>query len=347
MLSKALDILEALEMEKEPVSLEFLARQHPQIAKSTIYRVLQTFASRGYLARNETLYSRLARPKRMRFGFAGQSEKNPFAGAVVASLRSAAMTNGVELMERDNQYSNAGCVRNSKDLVANGADMIIGFQIEEQSASLVGHTISSAGIPLITVDTSIPHAVYFGVDNFKAGFEAGELLAKYARAKWKGTVDWVLGLNASDRCSLVNSRIAGSFEGVQTHFPRVSLDRYVQLNVGSERGSSAKVVGEFLQSHALTDRILITAATDTSALGTLQAVRDASREQHTAIVGQEGIPEMLVELRGRKGALIGSVSHEAQTYGPQLIQLGVAMLRGHITHPYNFVQHKAVVFGLA
>ncbi len=60
------------------------------------------------------------------------------------------------------------------------------------------------------------------------------------------------------------------------------------------------------------------------------------------IVGQDCIPEVLDEMRSGSGAMIGSVSHEAQTYGPRLIQLGLALLRGSAVPPYNFVSHKLV-----
>jgi ribose transport system substrate-binding protein len=40
--------------------------------------------------------------------------------------------------------------------------------------------------------------------------------------------------------------------------------------------------------------------------------------------------------------LIGSVSHEAGSYGPNLIHLGLALLRGQTVAPYNYVAHKMV-----
>jgi ribose transport system substrate-binding protein len=39
---------------------------------------------------------------------------------------------------------------------------------------------------------------------------------------------------------------------------------------------------------------------------------------------------------------VGSISHEPETYGPRLIQLGIAILRGYTVPPYNYVHHKAV-----
>ena len=51
---------------------------------------------------------------------------------------------------------------------------------------------------------------------------------------------------------------------------------------------------------------------------------------------------MLEELKTGKSAIIGSVSHEAQTYGPRLIQLGITLVRGNAVPPYNYVKHRVV-----
>ena len=84
------------------------------------------------------------------------------------------------------------------------------------------------------------------------------------------------------------------------------------------------------------------AATDTSALGVLDAVREAGLEENFAIVGQDCIPEVMEEMRKGTSAIIGSISHEPETYGPRLIQLGIAILRGYTVPPYNYVHHRAV-----
>jgi ribose transport system substrate-binding protein len=47
-------------------------------------------------------------------------------------------------------------------------------------------------------------------------------------------------------------------------------------------------------------------------------------------------------MRNPNSAIVGSVSHEAETYGPRLIQLGIALLRGYTVPPYNYVRHRVV-----
>jgi ribose transport system substrate-binding protein len=346
-LSKSLDILELFESENKPLTLEAVF-QRLQISKTSIYRILKTFIHRGYMAQTpDGSYRLVSRPRKMRFGFAGESAEMPFSEAVSNSLKTAAAASGVELIVRDNRYDAETALHNAKEFVTEGVDLVIEFQIEERISPLIAHTISRAGIPLIAVDIPHPNAVYFGVDNFQVGFEAGELLAQHAAHHWKGKVDWVLGLDVAEAGTFVQSRISGAFEGIRAHLPSIPPRAFVRLEGRGMRQTSAQVVAEFLQRHGREDRILIAAATDTSALGALQTTRKLGREKLVAIVGQDCIPEALDELRTKKGSFIGSVSHEAHTYGPRLIQLGISLLRGNTVPPYNYVQHKVITAGNA
>ena len=74
---------------------------------------------------------------------------------------------------------------------------------------MIGDKIAAANIPLIAIDIPHPNATYFGVDNYRVGHEAGEVLAEHALTSWKGKVDWVIGLDLPKRAHLFR---AGSRE---------------------------------------------------------------------------------------------------------------------------------------
>jgi ribose transport system substrate-binding protein len=99
---------------------------------------------------------------------------------------------------------------------------------------------------------------------------------------------------------------------------------------------------DFIRRHPKDRGILIAAATDTSALGAVRAIRELKWEKYAAIVGQDCIPEALDEMCLAGSPLIASVSHQAHTYGPRLIHLGLAILSGQRVPPYNYVEHKLV-----
>jgi ribose transport system substrate-binding protein len=124
-LSKALDILELLQAENQPMTLETIHRT-TRISKTTVYRVLKTFVHRGYLSQSsDGTYRQVTRTKKMRFGFAGQSADMPFSNEVTESLKNAALSVGVDLLVLDNKYDAATALQNAEELVRSKVDVII------------------------------------------------------------------------------------------------------------------------------------------------------------------------------------------------------------------------------
>ena len=341
-LSKALDVIELLEGNNAPVSLEEVF-QKTRISKTSVYRILKTLVHRGYVAQSQDgRYRLVSRPRRLRFGFAVQSADMPFSVAVAHSVTAAAAASGVELLVLDNRYDPDIAIQNAAEFVSRRVDLVLEFQVEEAVAPRISHIFKQADIPLVAIDVPHPNSTYFGVDNFECGFEAGSLLAQHALRKWKGKVDWVLGMGFSEAGSFVQSRMSGAFDSIRQRIPGIPADRFIQLEGRGMRQPSQTAAAKFLVGHRKGEHVLVAAATDSSALGVLDAVRLAGRETDLAIVGQDCIPEALAEMRSGKSALIGSISHEVETYGPRLIQLGIALLRGHAVPPYNYVRHKTV-----
>src|SRR5580704_11695876 len=261
-LSKALDVIELLEQDNAPLTLEDVY-QRTNISKTSVYRILKTLAHRGYLAQTPNgQYRLVSRPRRLRFGFAVQSAEMPFSEAVAQSVTAAAAASGVELIILDNRYDPAVAVSNAEEFVAKRVDLVLEFQVEEHVAPHVAHIFKKADIPLVAIDVPHPNATYFGVDNFEVGFEAGSLLGQYALRKWKGKADWVLGIGFSEAGSFVQSRITGAFEGIRDRIKDLASDRYVRLEGRGMREPSRMAVAEFLRGHRKGQRILVAAATD-------------------------------------------------------------------------------------
>jgi ribose transport system substrate-binding protein len=341
-LSKALDVIELLEQDHAPLTLEDVY-QKTRISKTSVYRILKTLVHRGYLAQTQNgQYRLVSRPRRLHFGFAVQSADLPFSVAVAQSVAAAAAAAGVELIVLDNRFDPDVAIRNAEEFVLKRVDLVLEFQVEEAVAPRVAHIVKKADIPLVAIDVPHPNATYFGVDNFEVGYEAGSLLAQYAQKKWKAKVDRVLGVGFNEAGSFVQSRITGAFDAIRERLTDLPGDSFSQIEGRGMREASRRAMTEFLRGSRAGAHTLVAAATDSSALGVLDAIRESGREESYAIVGQDCIPEALEEMRSGASALIGSISHEAESYGPRLIQLGIALLRGYTVPPYNYVHHRAV-----
>jgi ribose transport system substrate-binding protein len=341
-LTKALDILELLQQENEPMVLEAIHKR-TRISKTTVYRILKTLVHRGYLTQTKDgMYRQVARPKKLRFGFGGQSSEMPFSEAVTASLKEAAAAVGVELVVLDNKYDAATALKNAEEFVRSRVDVVIEFQVEQEVAPIIADKIAGANIPFIAVDIPHPHATYFGADNYRVGLAAGSLLADYALNKWGGKVNWVLGLDLTEAGPMVQSRITGAFEGVRAKLPETPVESFVRIDGRGLREKSYKVTLDFLNRHPKDKSILIAAANDTSALGAIKAIRELKREKQVVVVGQDCLPEMIAEMSVPGSPAIGSVSHEVHQYGPRLIELGLALLRGDTVAAYNYIDEKVI-----
>jgi ribose transport system substrate-binding protein len=334
--------MELLQSERAAMSLEAVY-QRTKFSKTSVYRILQTLLHRGYVARaGDGLYRLVSLPLKLRFGFAGQSGEMPFSQAVTQSLQSAAAASGVDLMVLDNRYDAATALKNAEEFVRSRIDLVIEFQVEQQVAPVIADRIAAAGIPLIAIDIPHPHAIYFGVDNYRVGYDAGLLLAEYSLTHWRGQVDWALGLDIEEAGPLVQSRITGAFEGIRSKLEGIPPELFVRIDGRGMHEKSYRLVLDFLKRHPKDRHILIAAASDTSALGALEAVEELKRARQVAIVGQDCIPEVIDEMRKPGSPIIGSISHEVNEYGPRIIELGLGLLRGRSVPPYNYVTHKMV-----
>ena len=341
-LTKSLDILELLQSSAESMPLESIYKQ-TRISKTTVYRILKTLVHRGYVSQtSDKQYRYVARAKKLRFGFGSQSAEMPFSQAVTASLREAATAVGVDLMVLDNCYDADTAVLNAGIFVREQMDIIIEFQVDQHVAPIIADKIADASIPLIAVDIPHPRSTYFGVDNYRVGFEAGALLAEFAIARWHGKVEWVLGLDLEEAGPTVQSRVTGAFEGVKSLLPGLPVESFVRIDGRGMESKSYTAVLQFLKRHPKERHILIAAANDTSALGAIAAIRELGREKHTAVVGQDCLDAMTAEMRRSDSPAIGSVSHQVNSYGPRLIELGLTLLRGEKVAPYVYVEHRVV-----
>src|SRR5256884_8393940 len=110
----------------------------------------------------------------------------PFSEGVRESLQAAANSAGGDLLVLDNHYDAQTAVRDAEEFVRQQVDLVIEFQIDQRIAPAIADKIAGAGIPLIAVDIPHPHATYFGVDNYRVGFEAGQYLSVFSQTHLGG-----------------------------------------------------------------------------------------------------------------------------------------------------------------
>ncbi len=315
------------------------------LSSSMCFRLLYTLHELGFVDKTgENRYrmiSEIRKKRRHRVGYASQGQHTSFPREVLDGLQRAAEREQIELIVLDNRYQSKVALRNADQFVHEQVDLVIEFQTDQSVAPAIASKYMQANIPFVAIDIPHPGGIYFGANNYEAGILGGRHLGRWAAKAWNGQVEEVLMIELARAGPIPQSRIRGMLDGIEQvlHLPdscvTVGLDGDGQFQTALER-----VRRHLRESRA--QRVLVGAANDPSALGTLRAFEEAGRKGACAVVGQNAEPEARAELRKPGTRLIGSVAFFPEKYGEGLIRLALDILAGKATPPALFIKHQLI-----
>ena len=341
---RACDILKCFQSGSSGITLSDVV-ERTGLSRTTSFRLLATLVDEQMLERSSKNHYRLTsehwRRKKYRFGYASQSEEFSFSRLVSESIRSHAFSAGVELLELSNRYSPTVAVRNAEMFVRERVDLVIEFQTNQQSASIVASKLIEAGIPIIAIDIPHPGAAYYGANNYRAGILAGHTLAQAAVQRWGGDVDEIVLLELPMAGPLPRSRLTGIVAGARELLPKISDEKVRFINGNGRFENSLEVMRRYMQ-RSKANHVLLGALNDPSCLGGLQAFEEAGRTENVLAVGQNASIEARREMRQPKSRLVGSVGFFPERYGEAVISLALAKMQGKEIPTATFVKHQMV-----
>ncbi len=312
--------------------------------KGMCFRLLHTLHQCGFIEKvDENSYRlliELHRPRKHRIGYADQGQADAsFHREVRAGLVHAAEVLGIELIVLDNRYNPKVALRNADNLVKAQVDLVIEFQADELVAPAIAAKYLEAGIPFIAIDIPHPGATYFGANNYEAGLIAGHHLGRWARKHWESMADEILMIELARAGSVPQARIRGMLTGIHETIRALSGLSPHAIDGDGQFQTSLEGVRRYLRE-SRAKRVLVGAATDSSALGALRAFEEAGRTRDCVIVGQNGEPDVRIELRNPDTRLIGTVAYFPEKYGEAVIELALSILAQKAVPPALFVKHQ-------
>lgn len=334
--AKTIDLLDCFGPEEESLTLEEVVRR-TGIPHTTAYRILHTLVCRDFLRQSGRRYRLNRLRKRLKLGFANLSKQISLAVEIERSLENATAAAGMDLVIWDNDRNAETAIRNAEAMTESKIDIGIEFQLFETVAPVIADIFSRSGIPLISVVNPHHGTLYFGVDNYRAGFSAGMALAEHASKHWKGQADAVLLLESPRAGRTVQSRLIGVLRGIEERLGAMAEEFVEHVDGGGDKATSRSAVKSFLRRHSR-KKVLIAGINDESAIGAVEAAQQAGGE--VAIVGHGGSAEIM-EIVGDPGSpCIGTVSFRAELYGPGLVSFVVPTLQGRSATPVHYVAHE-------
>lgn len=199
---------------------------------------------------------------------------------------------------------------NIEDLIAQNVDAIVLLPIESEALSPMGTKINDAGIPLVVVDrelTNESETVLVKGDNKGIGINAGKYIVDQLGGS--GKVVEITGVPSS----VTNLRS----EGFQESIEGTDIEVVASQSGDFQTEASLKVMENILQAQPEIDAVYT--HDDEMALGVLQAIKEANREDIQFITGAGGHKEVYENIR--EGGLIKSTF----LYSPLMVNDGVSI----------------------
>jgi ribose transport system substrate-binding protein len=98
----------------------------------------------------------------------------------------------------------------------------------------------------------------------------------------------------------------------------------------------------FLKRNPKINRLLVSAVSDHSALGAVQALKASKLRESAAVVGHDGDPEAIREIAQENSPYLGTVAFFPERYGRALVELILKMQRGEAVGTAHYVKHELV-----
>ncbi|MFN2125974.1 MAG: substrate-binding domain-containing protein [Candidatus Promineifilaceae bacterium] len=273
-------------------------------------------------------------------GFANQSEDLPFAVDVRRGLeRAVANLHNIDLVMADNKLSGEEALRVADKLIEREVDLAIEYQIDHTVGGHIMNKFQQANIPVIAVDIPMVGATFFGIDNYRAGHDAGVAMGHWLEREWEGAPDLVFVLEEPRAGLLPAARIQGQLDGVASILGEIPQHKRVYLDSGNRSEISERAMTEAMLAHPDAHRIAVLSFNTDAANGALRAARSLHREEDVVIVGQGADRLLLEEIRQPNSRIIGSAAYMPERYGPQLVQLALQILTGEPVPPAVYTEH--------
>ncbi|MEM9777738.1 MAG: substrate-binding domain-containing protein, partial [Chloroflexota bacterium] len=278
--------------------------------------------------------------KKYVIGFANQSESLPFAVDVRQGLEKAVAQRGdVDLILTDNKLSSAEALRVANHLIEREVDLAIEYQIDYRGGNLIIDKFQRSRIPVIAVDIPMVGATFFGVDNYRAGYMAGEALGTWVKTNWDGMIDYLAILEEQRAGDLPKARIHGQQDAFEAVLRPVSSEKIITLDSGNTAKVSQQNMSEWLKSVSSASKIAVISFNDEAAVGAIRAARGLDREADVVVVGQGGDSLGRSEIQRPDSRLIGSTAYMPEKYGEMLVSIALRLLQGQPVPPAVYIDH--------
>jgi ribose transport system substrate-binding protein len=216
---------------------------------------------------------------------------------------------------------------------------VIEFQTDEQFGRAIMEKFNAEKIPVIAIDIPMQGAVFFGVDNTRAGRMAGEGLGNWIKKNWDGKVDALIMLELPQSGPVPAARLKGQRDGLELVVGKIDESKVKHLDSKNTLEEAHRLVKDALGTLPDAHHIAVVCINDDTALGSIGAAEAAGRKKDLAVVAVDGSDRGREEIRKAGTPMVGTVASFPEKYGEKIIPAMLRMLKGEQLPPVFYTDH--------
>jgi ribose transport system substrate-binding protein len=263
--------------------------------------------------------------KKYTIGFSPYTLTNEYFTAVLNGVKTACDELGCDMLYFDPQNDPTAQASQIDDMIASGINALVYIPYDSAGARTVLQTCRDKGVKVINIDNVIGKDDYdlvdsiIASDNTQLGYLSGQWVAQNHP---DGANILIVHLQTAESCHI---NVDGFWKGIKETAKDPSLYKEVAtVEGGGATDVAFGVVTDALQAHD--DINVIYCINDTSALGAVNAVKEAGLTGKIDILGKDGAP---IGKHAIKDGLMVQSSAQRPTYMGYLgVQTAVDLLNG-------------------
>lgn len=258
--------------------------------------------------------------KRYKIGLSMNTLNNPYFVDAKNGVEKGASENNVRLSVVDAQNDPSKQITDVENLIAQKPDLIIIDPADSDSIVSAIEACNKNNIPVVTMDrranggTVVAH---LGFDAVKSGNIAGEYIAKMLDGKDANIVEiqGIMGTNvAQDRSKGFNDVIS----------KHKNIKKVATQSADFDRAKAMSVMENILQANKKIDAVY--ASNDEMALGALEAIKAAKRENEITLIGCDAIDDAISAVKN--GSLDATIAEPPFFLGKNALLTAIKYLKG-------------------
>lgn len=275
-------------------------------------------------------------------GFANLTRDVSFTIDVEESIQRAAEATGcVNVSVFDNELDGATALANADNMITLGVNGVIEFQTDEKFGLVIMDKFRAESIPVIAIDIPMPGATFFGADNYRAGFMAGEAMGQAYKERFPEAAPLLFLGELPQSGPIPAARITGILEGVRSIYPDLDdATQVVRFDSKNTLEESRTQMSNLLQTVPEGQQFMGAAINDGSTIGMQAAIQTAGRTADAILVSQNGDQTFRDEVCSNPDSIIlGSTAYFPEKYGDKLIPTILMLMQGQAVPPSVYVDH--------